>query len=51
VLDKIKSFFKQSKAESKAEQPKPAVEVAEKRAPEAPEKKGSESSQQGIGTS
>lgn len=39
VLDKIKSFFRRPKAETKAEEPKPAMQVAEKGAPEAPEKK------------
>ena len=39
VLDKIKSFFKRPKAETKAEEPKATAEAAEKQPPEAPEKK------------
>ena len=42
MLEKIKSFFKRPKAEVKAEQPKPTVEAAEKKATEAAEKKASE---------
>jgi len=41
VLDRIKSFFKRPRAKAKAEPPK---------APEAPEKKAGEGSQQGTGT-
>ena len=41
VLDKIKSFFKQSK--SKTEQPKSAAKVAENKLPEAPKKQAGES--------
>lgn len=37
VLDKIKSFFKRPKG--KAEGPKVTAETAEKKPPEAPEKK------------
>ncbi len=37
VLEKIKSFFKRPKA--KVEQPKPVAKAAEKKLPEAPEKK------------
>jgi len=51
VLDKIKSFFKRTKPEAKAQQPKPAAKAAGEKAPEAPEKKASESSQQSTGTS
>jgi hypothetical protein len=39
VLEKIKSFFKRPKAKAKAEQPKVAAEAAERKGPEAPEKK------------
>jgi len=42
VLEKIKSFFKRPKAQSKAEQPKPTVEAAEEKATEAAEKKAGE---------
>ena len=38
VRNKIKSFFRRSKPQAKAEQPTP--KAAEKKAPEAPEKKG-----------
>jgi hypothetical protein len=39
VRDKIKSFFRRSKPQAKAEQPTPTPKAAEKKAPEAPEKK------------
>ena len=42
VLEKIKSFFKRPKAQSKAEQPKPTVEATEEKATEAAEKKAGE---------
>ena len=38
ALQKIRSLFKRPKA--KAEQPKPLAKAAEKKPPEAPEKKG-----------
>ena len=46
VLDKIKSFFRRAKTEAKAEEPKPSAttEGAEKKAPEASEKKSGEAS-------
>ncbi len=43
VLEKIKSFSKRPKAKAKAEQPKPSAKAAEKKVPEAPEKKVGES--------
>ncbi len=38
-INKIKSFFRGTKAKAKVEEPKPAAEVVKKEAPEAPEKK------------
>ena len=39
ALDKIKSFFRRPKAETKAEETKATAEAAEKKPPEVPEKK------------
>jgi hypothetical protein len=39
VLEKIKTFFKRPKTKAKVEEPKVAVEAAEKKQPETPEKK------------
>jgi len=39
ALDKIKSFFKRPKAETKAEEPKTTAAPAENKPPEVPEKK------------
>lgn len=39
VLEKIKTFFKRPKTKAKVEEPKTAVETAEKKQPETPEKK------------
>jgi hypothetical protein len=50
VLDKIKSFFKRSKPQAKAEEVKPAAKAAEGEAAKAPESKtGGASEQKGAG--
>jgi hypothetical protein len=47
VLDKVKSFFKRSKPQAKAEEAKPAAKGAEGEAAKAPESKTGE--QKGAG--
>ncbi len=39
MFNKIKSFFRRTKAEAKVEEPKPTVEAVKKEAPATPEKK------------
>jgi hypothetical protein len=39
AIDKIKSFFRRTKAKTKVEEPKPTAEAAKKEAPQTPEKK------------
>jgi len=50
VLEKIKTFFKRAKTQTKAEETKPAAKGAEVEAPRAPESKaGGASEQKGAG--
>ena len=46
VLDKVKSFFKRPKPQTKAEEAKPAAKGAEGESPKAPESKAGGASEQ-----